>query len=150
DILVNSAGFTRMVPHADLEAFDDNLIDAVLTANVRGSSLLTRRWRELDSNPHSPTVDAFEIVVFSYSGVPAPAENSNSFTGRGRAVRTPSARPTAGFWLCVQVGISACRPSFQSFLRLLTRRLEECPAAVADHPVARAGGIAGIAQVEPD
>ena len=36
DILVNSAGFTRMVPHSDLEALDDDLIDAVLTANVRG------------------------------------------------------------------------------------------------------------------
>ena len=36
DILVNSAGFTRMVPHRDLEALDDDLIDAVLTANVRG------------------------------------------------------------------------------------------------------------------
>ena len=36
DILVNSAGFTRMVPHHDLEALDDGLIDAVLTANVRG------------------------------------------------------------------------------------------------------------------
>ncbi len=36
DILVNSAGFTRMVPHHDLEALNDDLIDAVLTANVRG------------------------------------------------------------------------------------------------------------------
>jgi 3-oxoacyl-[acyl-carrier protein] reductase len=36
DILVNSAGFTRMVSHHDLEALDDDLIDAVLTANVRG------------------------------------------------------------------------------------------------------------------
>ena len=36
DILVNSAGFTRMVAHDDLEALDDELIDAVLTANVRG------------------------------------------------------------------------------------------------------------------
>jgi len=36
DILVNSAGFTRMVPHGDLEALDDDLIDAVLAANVRG------------------------------------------------------------------------------------------------------------------
>lgn len=36
DILVNSAGFTRMVPHHDLEALDDALIDQVLTANVRG------------------------------------------------------------------------------------------------------------------
>jgi 3-oxoacyl-[acyl-carrier protein] reductase len=36
DILVNSAGFTRMVPHHDLDALDDDLIDRVLTANVRG------------------------------------------------------------------------------------------------------------------
>ena len=36
DILVNSAGFTRMVPHSDLDALDDDLIDSVLIANVRG------------------------------------------------------------------------------------------------------------------
>ena len=36
DILVNSAGFTRMVAHSDLDALDDDLIDQVLTANVRG------------------------------------------------------------------------------------------------------------------
>jgi len=36
DILVNSAGFTRMVAHHDLEALDDDLIDRVLAANVRG------------------------------------------------------------------------------------------------------------------
>src|SRR5215470_6248477 len=35
-------------------------------------------------------------------------------------------------------------------LRPLNRRLEEGPAAIADHAVARAGCIAGIAQVEPD
>ena len=36
DVLVNSAGFTRMVPHHDLEALDDDLIDAIFAANVRG------------------------------------------------------------------------------------------------------------------
>jgi 3-oxoacyl-[acyl-carrier protein] reductase len=36
DVLVNSAGFTRMVPHHDLDALDDDLIDQVLAANVRG------------------------------------------------------------------------------------------------------------------
>ena len=36
DVLVNSAGFTRAVPHADLDALTDDLIDRVLTANVRG------------------------------------------------------------------------------------------------------------------
>jgi len=46
DILVNSAGFTRMVPHADLEALDD-LIDAVLTANVRGPFATIRAFAPL-------------------------------------------------------------------------------------------------------
>lgn len=36
DVLVNSAGFTRMIAHADLEALTDELIDAIFVANVRG------------------------------------------------------------------------------------------------------------------
>ncbi|GGC49762.1 3-ketoacyl-ACP reductase [Siccirubricoccus deserti] len=36
DILVNSAATTRAVPHSDLEALDDALIDRVLVTNVRG------------------------------------------------------------------------------------------------------------------
>ena len=36
DVLVNSAGFTRMIPHTDLEALTDDLIDAIFAANVRG------------------------------------------------------------------------------------------------------------------
>ena len=47
DILVNSAGFTRMVPHADLEALDDDLIDAVLKANVRGAFATIRAFAPL-------------------------------------------------------------------------------------------------------
>ena len=47
DILVNSAGFTRMVAHHDLEALDDDLIDAVLTANVRGPFATIRAFVSL-------------------------------------------------------------------------------------------------------
>jgi 3-oxoacyl-[acyl-carrier protein] reductase len=47
DILINSAGFTRMVPHHDLEALDDDLIDAVLTANVRGPFATIRAFAPL-------------------------------------------------------------------------------------------------------
>jgi 3-oxoacyl-[acyl-carrier protein] reductase len=36
DVLVNSAGFTRMIAHADLAALTDELIDAIFVANVRG------------------------------------------------------------------------------------------------------------------
>ncbi|HWE77573.1 MAG TPA: SDR family oxidoreductase [Pseudolabrys sp.] len=47
DILVNSAGFTRAVPHSDLEALTDDLIDAVLTANVRGPFATIRAFAPL-------------------------------------------------------------------------------------------------------
>jgi 3-oxoacyl-[acyl-carrier protein] reductase len=47
DILVNSAGFTRMVAHHDLEALDDDLIDRVLTANVRGPFATIRAFTPL-------------------------------------------------------------------------------------------------------
>ncbi len=47
DILVNSAGFTRMFAHHDLEALDDDLIDQVLTANVRGPFATIRAFAPL-------------------------------------------------------------------------------------------------------
>ena len=47
DVLVNSAGFTRMVAHGDLEALDDDLIDRVLTANVRGPFATIRAFAPL-------------------------------------------------------------------------------------------------------
>jgi 3-oxoacyl-[acyl-carrier protein] reductase len=47
DALVNSAGFTRMVAHHDLEALDDDLIDQVLTANVRGPFATIRAFAPL-------------------------------------------------------------------------------------------------------
>lgn len=36
DILVNCAGITRYVPHANLDELDDELIDRILATNVRG------------------------------------------------------------------------------------------------------------------
>ena len=42
DILVNSAGFTRVVPHSDLEALTDEIFDAILIANVRGTFSVIR------------------------------------------------------------------------------------------------------------
>jgi 3-oxoacyl-[acyl-carrier protein] reductase len=47
DILVNSAGFTRMIAHHDLDALDDDLIDRVLTANVRGPFATIRAFAPL-------------------------------------------------------------------------------------------------------
>lgn len=47
DVLVNSAGFTRAVPHGDLEALTDELIDQVLAANVRGPFATVRAFAPL-------------------------------------------------------------------------------------------------------
>ena len=33
--MVNSAGFTKPVPHGDLEALSDDVVDALMVANVR-------------------------------------------------------------------------------------------------------------------
>jgi 3-oxoacyl-[acyl-carrier protein] reductase len=47
DVLINSAGTTRAVPHADLEALDDALIDRVLQVNVRGPLATIRAFLPL-------------------------------------------------------------------------------------------------------
>jgi 3-oxoacyl-[acyl-carrier protein] reductase len=43
-VLVNAAGFTRPVPHADLDGFDDALIDRMFTVNWRGQFAAIRTF----------------------------------------------------------------------------------------------------------
>ena len=43
-VLVNTAGFTKLVPHADLEALDDSLIDHVFAVNWRGQFAAIRTF----------------------------------------------------------------------------------------------------------
>lgn len=47
DILVNCAGITRFVTHADLDGLDDDLVDRILSVNVRGVIAATRAFRPL-------------------------------------------------------------------------------------------------------
>jgi 3-oxoacyl-[acyl-carrier protein] reductase len=42
DILVNNAGSTRVIPHADLRALDDEFFDFVLAVNLRGPFAMMR------------------------------------------------------------------------------------------------------------
>jgi 3-oxoacyl-[acyl-carrier protein] reductase len=44
DLLVNAAGFTRPVPHRDLEALDDALIDRMFQVNWRGQFATVRTF----------------------------------------------------------------------------------------------------------
>ncbi|MDG2032775.1 MAG: SDR family NAD(P)-dependent oxidoreductase, partial [Rhodospirillales bacterium] len=46
-VLVNSAGFTKPIPHNDLDALDDEFFDHMLLANVRGPFSVIRELRPL-------------------------------------------------------------------------------------------------------
>jgi 3-oxoacyl-[acyl-carrier protein] reductase len=47
DLLVNCAGTTRFVPHADLDGLDDALIDEIFRTNWRGAFAAVRAFRAL-------------------------------------------------------------------------------------------------------
>ena len=83
DVLVNSAGFTRMVPHHDLEALDDDLIDAVLTANVAGRSRRSAPLRRCCGNRATASSSTSPRVQRSA----APAARSSTAPRRPRSTR---------------------------------------------------------------
>jgi 3-oxoacyl-[acyl-carrier protein] reductase len=72
DIVVNSAGFTRPVPHGDLDALTDELMDSMMVANVRGPFAMIRAFAPL----LRATRDGIVVNVSSISG----------FTGSGSSV----------------------------------------------------------------
>ncbi|MBX3012318.1 MAG: SDR family oxidoreductase [Caldilineaceae bacterium] len=47
DLLVNNAGITRPVPHADLDGLDDEWIDRIFQTNVRGAFACVRAFKPL-------------------------------------------------------------------------------------------------------
>lgn len=47
DVLVNNAGITRPVPHEDLDALSDDLIDEIFRVNVRGAVATIRAMKPL-------------------------------------------------------------------------------------------------------
>lgn len=47
DLLVNNAGFTRAVPHDDLDGLNDELIDQIFRVNWRGAFATVRATRDL-------------------------------------------------------------------------------------------------------
>jgi 3-oxoacyl-[acyl-carrier protein] reductase len=69
DILVNSAGFTRPIPHAQLDALDDALLDSMLIANVRGPfSMIRALVPLLRIGGDSVIVNVSSISAFTGSG----------------------------------------------------------------------------------
>ncbi|MDA0329301.1 MAG: SDR family NAD(P)-dependent oxidoreductase [Gemmatimonadetes bacterium] len=47
DILVNNAATTRVIPHGDLDALDDDFFDTIFQTNVRGAFATVRCFRGL-------------------------------------------------------------------------------------------------------
>jgi 3-oxoacyl-[acyl-carrier protein] reductase len=69
DILVNSAGFTKPVPHADLEALDDALFDSILVGNVRGPFSVIRAFAPLlKASGDAVVVNVSSVSAFTASG----------------------------------------------------------------------------------
>src|SRR5262245_37998954 len=64
DILVNSAGFTKVVPAHDLETLTDELIDTVLAANFRGVIATVRAFLP----PLKASGDGLIVNVSSIAG----------------------------------------------------------------------------------
>ncbi len=69
DVLVNSAAVTRAVPHADLEALDDDLIDNVLATNVRGPFATVRAFLPLlKASGDAVVINISSLAAISGSG----------------------------------------------------------------------------------
>src|SRR3979490_2890569 len=65
DVLVNCAGVTRYVPHNDLDALDDRLIDAIFRVNWRGPFAAVRALRKM----LAANGDGLVINISSIAGV---------------------------------------------------------------------------------
>ena len=69
DILVNSAGFTKAVPHANLEGLDDALIDRMFEINWRGQYAAIRTFAPmLKASGDGLVVQVSSIAGFQGSG----------------------------------------------------------------------------------
>jgi 3-oxoacyl-[acyl-carrier protein] reductase len=69
DILINSAGYTRPIPHADLDALTDELFDSMLITNVRGPFSVIRALNPLlQASGDGVIVNVSSISAFTGSG----------------------------------------------------------------------------------
>jgi len=69
DILINSAGFTKAIPHADLNSLTDELFDSILISNVRGHFSVIRALAPLlQASGDAVVVNVSSISAFTGSG----------------------------------------------------------------------------------
>ncbi|HRO59389.1 MAG TPA: SDR family oxidoreductase [Burkholderiaceae bacterium] len=69
DILVNSAGYTRRIPHADVASLTPELFDRLLVANVGGAWSITRALLPLlRASGDGVVVNVSSVAAFTGSG----------------------------------------------------------------------------------
>lgn len=71
DLLVNCAGMTRPVPHHELDALDDELIDEIFATNWRGPFATVRAFRALLEQANAPAI----VNISSVAGVTGQGSN---------------------------------------------------------------------------
>jgi 3-oxoacyl-[acyl-carrier protein] reductase len=71
DVLVNCAGMTRFVPHAELDALDDQIIDDIFRVNWRGAFAAVRAFRPL----LKATGESLVVNISSIAGVTGMGSN---------------------------------------------------------------------------
>lgn len=103
DMLVNNAAKTRVIPHGDLDALDDEFFDAVLQTNVRGAFATVRAFRRLLSRDRGGLVVNISSLAarmaggsnVAYSASKAALDNMTMSLGRALApeIRVVSVAP---------------------------------------------------------
>lgn len=69
DVLVNSAGWTRPIPHADLDTLDDELFGQILLANARGPYSVVRATLPLlEASGDAVVVNVSSVSAFTGAG----------------------------------------------------------------------------------
>jgi 3-oxoacyl-[acyl-carrier protein] reductase len=92
DIVVNSAGYTRLIPHHDFEALDDKTFDDIFIVNVRGPFALVRAFSPLMKT----TGDGVIINISSVGGFKSGRAGSNIAYGSSKAALDHLTRNLAG------------------------------------------------------
>jgi 3-oxoacyl-[acyl-carrier protein] reductase len=67
DVLVNNAGITTPVPHADLDGLSDEWIDKIMQTNFRGAFAMVRAFKDLLLK--SPEKTALIVNISSIAGI---------------------------------------------------------------------------------
>src|SRR6516225_1203251 len=75
DILVNCAGTTRFVAHADLDGLDDALFDQILATNVRGPFAAVRALKPLLDAKRDDGATGLVVNISSIAAVTAMGSN---------------------------------------------------------------------------